>query len=601
MKRRYSFTTTPLPFKLSFCYILIMLKEFTSLKPYFREHRHRYVFGVLFLFLTNAAQMGIPQIMKKTVNLIAAGHTDQSQILRWIFWMGLLAFLVAMGRIGWRHFIHGASRRIQRDLRLRLYEKLLTLSRDFYGRVKTGDIMARATNDMNHIRQATGMALVAFLDGLLMTLFILGILFRSYPRLTPLLILPLPLLSALFIGIGPRLGKLFQKVQQAFSGISDSTRENLSNIRLIKTFRRENYALKRFRIQNDTYISANLALVRIWGMFHPVILFLSGITTFLMLRYGGEQVLKDTLEPGDFVAIMSYMGMLIWPMIGAGFTINSLQRGAVSLGRINTILQEKPGISDPPEGLETSPRGNLVFEKLSFQFQDDGPVILKELDFTVPNGTTLGILGRTGSGKSTLVDLIPRLRDPQSGRVLIGGRDIRDYKLDALRQSFALVPQDSFLFSQTIGENIRFGCPEATDEEVKRVIEAASLGEDLKLFPKGEDTLVGEKGVTLSGGQKQRICLARALLMDRDFLILDDALSAVDTRTEEAILQSLRAYRKGKTTLLISHRYSTLQEADSILVLESGRKSDWGTHDQLISRPGLYRDIYQLQRLEEDQ
>lgn len=578
-----------------------MLKEFASLKPYFREHRHRYIFGVLFLFLTNAAQMGIPQIMKKTVNLISRGHTDQTQILHWILWMGLLALLVAMGRIGWRHFIHGASRRIQRDLRLRLYDKLLTLSRDYYGKVKTGDIMARATNDMNHIRQATGMALVAFLDGLFMTLFILGILFRSYPRLTPVLILPLPLLSALFIAIGPRLGKLFRKVQQAFSGISDSARENLSNIRLIKTFRREDYALQRFRRENDAYIDANLSLVRIWGMFHPVILFLSGITTFLMLRYGGERVLKGSLEPGDFVAIMSYMGMLIWPMIGAGFTINSLQRGAVSLSRINAILAEEPQITDPPEGSPEIPTGDLILENVGFRYDEEGPEILKNLSFRVPRGHTLGILGRTGSGKSTLIDLLPRLRDPLEGRVLIGGRDLRDYKVDALRSAFALVPQESFLFSQTVGENIRFGRPDASDEEVQRAMDASTITRDLKLFPQGEETLVGEKGVTLSGGQKQRITLSRALLMDREILILDDALSAVDTRTEEAILKSLREYRKGKTTLLISHRYSTLKEANSILVLEEGRMSDWGTHEELISRPGFYRDIYQLQRLEEDQ
>lgn len=544
--------------------------------------------------------MVIPQVMKRAINQISRGNTDPRQILNLMLIMGGIALAVALGRVGWRHFIHGSSRRIVRDLRKKFYDHLLLLSRNFYGNMKTGDIMARATNDMQHIRQATGMALVAFLDGLLMTVFILVILFRSYPRLTPILIIPLPLMTGVILFIGPRLGKLFRRVQKAYSGISGSAQESLSGIRLIKTYRRENYALDRFQVQNKEYIQANLGLVRIWGMFNPVILFLSGITSFLLLRFGGALVLKGTLEPGDFVAILSYMGMLIWPMIGMGFTVNTLQRGAVSLERINGILKEKPGILDHQDAIEEVPQGDIRLDHVSFRYPGTTDWVLNDLSLTVPRGSTLGILGRTGSGKSTLVDLLPRLEDPEKGEISIGGKNLRNFKLESLREALALVPQESFLFSMTIGENLVFGKPDAPEEEILQVMEASTIDRDLKTFPEGRDTLVGEKGVTLSGGQKQRITLSRALLMDREILVLDDALSAVDTRTEEAILDSLRRYRKGKTTLLISHRYSTLKEADNIIVLEEGRISQQGSHEELIRQEGFYREIYELQRLEED-
>ena len=576
-----------------------MLKEYSSLKPYLKKYAVSYVLGIICLALTNGGLIYIPQLMKRAIDLISQGETDRELIGHIMLIMVAVAFIVAVSRLGWRHFIQGASRRIEAGLRGRLYDHLVTLDRSFYGTTKTGDIMARATNDMNAVRMATGMTLIAFLDGLFMTLFILIILFRNYPRLTWILITPLPLVTILILYAGPRLGKRFRAVQAGYSDISDRAQESLSGLRLIQTYRQEEYAMKRFDEVNENYRRANLSLVKIWGFFHPVIMFFSGIITFLLIFFGGKSVLEGVLTPGDFVAIMSYMGMLIWPMMGVGMVINWLQRGAVALERINAILDREPDIRDDAGAVSGPVGGDFVIKDLTYTYPDGESPVLHDINLTINKGMTVGILGPTGCGKTTLIKLLPRLLESEKGQITFGDRELHSIRLEELRSAFSIVPQTTFLFSDTVWNNIAFGKPDAPREEVLWAASISTIDRDLDTFPQGYETLVGEKGVALSGGQKQRTALSRALLLDREIMILDDSLSAVDTNTEEYILNHFRECRKGKTNIIVSHRYTTLQKADLILVMEEGRIVDRGVHDELKDRPGFYQEIYNLQRLEE--
>jgi ATP-binding cassette subfamily B multidrug efflux pump len=553
-----------------------MLKEFATLKHYFKRYWYRYVMGILCLAVTNGGLIYIPQIMKKAINLISAGNTDQAVIGKLMLTMAGVAFLVAASRLGWRHFILGASRRIETGLRGEIFDRLVLLDRTFYSNMKTGDIMARATNDMNAIRISTGMALIAFLDGFFMTLFILIILFSNYPTLTWILITPLPLVTVMILYFGPMMGKRFKAVQSGYSDISDRTQESLSGLRLIQTYRREDYAKDRFSRVNENYKDANLALVRIWGLFHPLIMFFSGFITFLLIRFGGKAVLDGSLTPGDFVAIMSYMGMMIWPMMGMGMLINWLQRGAVALERINAILHQNPDIRDFPNAKTGKFSGDFEIKNLTYTYPDGDNPVLKNINLTIKKGMTLGILGPTGCGKTTLVKLLPRLLESQKGEILFDNENLQDLKLSDLRSVFSIVPQTTFLFSDSIKNNIAFGRPDAPEEDILHAAHISTIDRDLDSFPLGFDTMIGEKGVSLSGGQKQRTALSRALMLDREVLILDDSLSAVDTNTEEFILNHFKERRDGKTNIIVSHRYTTLQNADLIIVIEKGQITDRG-------------------------
>lgn len=372
-------------------------------------------------------------------------------------------------------------------------------------------------------------------------------------------------------------------------------------MRLIQTYRQEVFAKKRFAEANDHYRDVNLSLVKIWGFFHPLIMFFSGLITFLLILYGGKAVLYKTITPGDFVAILSYMGMMIWPMMGMGILVNWLQQGAVALERINFILDQNPDIRDYPQAKKGPVRGDFELKDLTYTYPDGDKPVLENINLKISQGMTLGILGPTGCGKTTLIKLLPRLLEPAEGEIIVDKREIHGICLEDLRAAFSLVPQTTFLFSDTVRNNIAFGNPEASDEEVKGAARISTIDRDLENFPMGYGTMVGEKGVTLSGGQKQRTALSRALLLDREVMILDDSLSAVDTSTEEFILNHFNEKRKGKTNIIVSHRYSTLQKADLIVVMDEGRIVDRGSHGELILRPGFYQEIYNLQRLEEEE
>ncbi|MFP4552148.1 MAG: ABC transporter ATP-binding protein, partial [Spirochaetales bacterium] len=419
------------------------------------------------------------------------------------------------------------------------------------------------------------------------------------PLIAAVVIIPLPLITILTLFLGRFIRGMFRSVQEGFSEMSRQTQEIFSGVRVVKSFVKEAFFFQRFREANEEYQRRNMKLVRVWGLFFPVVHFLAGIMTLLLLRFGGRAVILGSLSPGEFVATLSYLEMLIWPMLGAGFTINMLQRGAASMGRINEILQENPEIVSPPGAVTELSSTSISIRGLTFAYEDEARPALENVSLEIQEGQILGILGRTGSGKSTLLKLLPRMVNPPRGTVLIGDVDVLDYDLSTLREAFGAVPQDTFLFSTTLRDNIGFGLDNPAPEQLQHVADASTISRDMKIFPEGWETQVGERGITLSGGQKQRVAISRALAKEPRILIFDDALSAVDTETEELILNKLLSERQNRTSIIVSHRVSTLATADLIAVLDDGKLTHFGTHEQLLAEDGFYSEVATLQQLSE--
>ncbi len=578
-----------------------MLKEFRTLIPYLRKRIPQYLAGLFFLLITNGGQLYLPQLLRRAIDTIASGSFTLNDMLPIVLLMMGIAVLIAIGRYFWRYFLGGASRRIEAELRERLFVHLQALSSTFYGKVKTGDLMARMTNDMRAVRQASGFALVSFVDGFFMTIAILIIMLSRNPRLTLLAISPLPVITIGVIFFGRLIGEQFRLVQEGFSTLSDMTQESLTGIRVLKTFVKESTFGKRFLEKNVDYSNRNMVLIRTWGVLFPAVGLLAGITSLIMILLGGRAVIEGTLSPGEFTAFLAYLQMLIWPMLGAGFTINLIQRAGASLGRINRILEEEPDIQSPPaeQAVRKPTRGEISIRNLSYSYPGTEKEVLKDFSIDIPPGSILGILGKTGSGKSTLVQLLPRILDPPPGTVFVDDLDVRSYDLTVLRNLVSTVPQETFLFSTSIRDNIAFGSRNGDDELVREVAAISTIERDFSTFPDGSETVVGERGITLSGGQKQRVAISRALASDAAIYIFDDSLSSVDTETEDAILRGLLPFLKGKSLIVISHRISTLKTAARIVVLEDGRIAQLGTHEELLGQKGFYADIYRLQQLEE--
>jgi ATP-binding cassette, subfamily B, multidrug efflux pump len=579
-----------------------MLKRLNPLKPYLYKYRVQFFWGGVALVLNNAIWILFPQVIGRAINDLNGGIT-QHKIATYS--LALIAIALSKGFFQYlmRWILIGISREIEFDLRNDLFRHLESLSYSYYQRTRVGDIMARATNDLNAVRMLLGPAIMYTANTILFTAGALLFMLKISPRLTMFAFLPLPAASILVQYFGRRIHERFERIQATFSDISARTQENLSGARLVRAYVQEESEIELFETANREYISRSLKLVRLIGMLWPTLEALLGLAIILVLWLGGREVLLHRMNVGQFVAYNTYMVQLTWPVIALGWVINLFQRGTASLGRINEIFLEKPSVTDaavaPDLKHASTIHGDIQFRNLSFSYPGSEEV-LSGIDLRIPAGTSLAIVGPTGSGKSTLVSLIPRIYDAAKGSVLIDGRNITDFPLDMLRRNIGFVPQETFLFSATIRENIAFGAENSSDEEVENAADAASVAQDIEGFPHKYSTLVGERGLTLSGGQKQRTAIARAIVRNPRILILDDALSSVDTYTEERILNHLREIMQGRTTIFISHRVSTVQAADQIAVLHGGTIVEIGTHDQLLSLNGYYADLYGKQLLEEE-
>lgn len=558
--------------------------------------------GGLCLVLKDIAQAIQPLMIRGAVDAFKATNSA-AVFVRFAAYLVGLALLKGVFQYWMRVIIIGISRDIEYDLRNDLFRHLVSLSPDYYGRTRTGDIMARATNDLNAVRMMLGPGVMYWFETSLTFALAILIMVRVDWRLAFFAVLPAPAVSLAVIFFGRRIHERFERLQAMFSDISSRVQENLSGVRMIRAFAQEKAKMRRFEELNRRYIAENIKLVRIQGLFQPLLEALIGMTFLAVLWVGGYQVLAGRITVGSFVMFNTYMGMLVWPMIALGWVVNLMQRGSASLSRINQILHERPTICAPEAGtplseLRSPVRGEIEFQGVTLDY-GSGPA-LDSIDLRIEAGSTLAVVGRTGSGKSTLVGLIPRLMDPTRGAVLLDGIDLRRDDPQELRRHIGFVPQETFLFSATIAENIAFGVESATPEQIRRAAELAGLSGDIEDFPAGYRTMVGERGITLSGGQKQRTAIARAILRNPRILILDDALSSVDTMTEERILTHLAGVMRGRTVILISHRVSTVRQADRIVVLERGRIVEEGTHAALVEAGGYYAELSRKQMLEEE-
>jgi ATP-binding cassette subfamily B multidrug efflux pump len=578
----------------------------TSLiKPYFVENRFKILAGLFSLIIVDVLQLIIPRIIKWVVDDLTGFRIDVWRLLSYALYMVGIALFIGLFRYFWRRCLLGTSRRIEEGLRNTLFAHLQNLPASYFDGVRTGDLMAHATNDIQQIRMATGMGMVALNDAIVLGMAAIGFMAYIDIRLTAFVLIPMPLIVVSTRFFSKKMHRRYQAVQAAFSELTEVIRERFAGIRMIKAHHRKNEEAAKVETVSRDYINKNLRLVKIIGSFFPMMILFSNLSLAIVLYLGGRQTILQIITPGDFVAFISYLGLLTWPMMALGWVTNLIQRGRASLDRIDKILQTLPAIRDREDAapLERTD-GHIIFENVFFSYdaawKSAAPATLRAIDLSIEPGKVLGIVGPPGSGKSTLIGLIPRLYDVRQGRILLDGNDIRNLKIKDVRSQIAYIPQEPFLFAGTIRENIAFDHGQISEERLEQVVRDAALYDTIKNFPAGLDTVVGERGIILSGGQKQRIALARSLLKDAGILIMDDPISQVDLGTGTAIIHTIRKMAGQKTIIIVSHRLSAVSYADRIISLDLGRIVESGTHRQLMESNNYYARTFNMQKIEEE-
>jgi ATP-binding cassette subfamily B protein len=573
------------------------MRELLKLRKYVIRYKFHFLFGVLALVTIDLLQLVIPRILKWAVDGLATGTADLSDLGFYFLIIVLIAIGIAIGRFFWRYLIIGSSRRIERSLRTDFYEHLLTLDFAYYDQQKTGDLMAHAVNDINAVRMALGFGFIILVDVFILGIASLCMMLSISPRLTLYALIPFPVIAIVSTRFGRVIHHLFEKVQEAFAVLTERVRENLSGMKVIKVFVQEEGEIHKFERLSRGYIKKNLNLVRAWGMFFPIIISLASLGQVIVLWLGGKYVILGQISIGSFVAFIAYLQILVWPMIAIGWAINLFQRGAASQGRLNRIFEKRSSIVSGNKVVERL-KGAIEFKNVAFTYYGKNMPALENINLSISPKEFIGVTGPIASGKTCFINLILRLYEPQKGKILVDGQDIKDLTIESLRKNIAYVPQDTFLFSETIKHNIIFGMKDVNQAEIEHIAHVAQIYDEIMQLPNKFDTRIGERGVTLSGGQKQRIALARALLLKRPILILDDAVSSVDAETELRILESIRHELKNRTSIVISHRAFVLKDATRIIVFDNGKVVQQGTHNELLRKTGIYRDIFRIQQIE---
>jgi ATP-binding cassette subfamily B protein len=576
------------------------MRSFKTLQNDFIENRWRISIGLIALLVVDVLQLFIPRVVKYAIDDLTLGTVSHSRLLVYGLEVLLLALAIGTLRYVWRYFLLGAARRIERTLRDRLFAHLQTLSLSYFSHTKVGDLMAHATNDIEAVRMAMSMGVVFLVDTIILGVLTICFMVYIHPKLTLFAILPMPLITLITLLFSRTIHHRFEMVQKAFASLTERVREAIAGIRVIKAYVLEEREEKKVSQLSQDYIQRNLNVVKVWGMYFPVILLLSNVSMAIVLYWGGKLTILDSISTGDFVAFMSYLGLLTWPMMALGWGVNVIQRGGASMDRLNRIFGETPEILDAPTGGQGPLKGRIDIEGLTFSAGNGGKPLLKNITLTVERGERIVLVGRTGSGKTIFCNLVTRILESPPNYLFFDGVEIHKIPLEVLRKSIGYVPQDTFLFSDTIRENIAFGRMDATEREIEEAARLAQIYDEVMDFPEGMNTVIGEKGITLSGGQRQRIAIARAILMDPPIFILDDALSSVDIQTEERVLEGLEKFLGGKTSILITHRIAPLRRADRIIVLEEGQVAEVGDHKSLLAKGGIYTDLYWHSQLEEE-
>lgn len=566
---------------------------------YLKKYKWSYIFGIAVLFIVDILNLYIPQFTGEITDGLQTNTMGMEGLIVGIIKIVSVGAMIAIGRFLWRYFIFGAARKIEYEIRNDLFKHLEKLSLRYFNENKTGNLMSHFTNDLNAVRMAIGPGVITSFDAVIMTLMVLIKMITHIDfKLTILAVIPLSIIAIGGIKFGKVVEERFAAKQAAFSDLTDEVQESISGVRVIKAFVQERKELKSFAKSNKNNMDKNMRVVKLQATVIPLLDIIIGISSLIALLYGGYLTITGEITLGKFIAFNQYIGMLVWPMMAMGDSINFFSQGLASLRRIKGIFVEKPEIFDSmPKDIKEL-KGEICFNNLTFKYPDKKQPALKNIKIKLKKGNTLAILGRTGSGKTTIVNLLLRLYNSERGEILLDGNDILDIPLKTLRENIGYVPQDNFLFSDTLGHNIAFGADKNDIEGIYNSAKTACIHDNIMDFPENYETMVGERGVTLSGGQKQRSSIARAIMKEAPILILDDALSAVDTDTEEQILKNLKINRENKTTIIIAHRISTIQNADYILVLEDGEMAEYGTHEDLIQLGGIYAQMYKTQQLE---